>query len=76
MRHHQNFERKEGEEADPVAIVSKSLDDLTKTIDGRLKAVEEKADTTKLVERLDKLEAKANRPGGGKATDNDKDVER
>lgn len=64
MRHYPTFERKEGEEADPVAIVSKSLETLTTTIDERLKAVEARADTTKLVERLDKLEAKANRPGG------------
>lgn len=77
MRHdHKLFEVKEGEEADPVAIVSKSLDDLTKTVDDRLKAVEAKADTTKLVERLDKLEAKANRPNGGKAADPDREVER
>lgn len=64
MRHYPTFERKEGEEADPVAVVTKSLETLTTTVDERLKAVEAKADTTKLVERLDKLEAKANRPGG------------
>ena len=60
------FERKEGEEADPVAIVSKSLETLTATVDERLKAIETKADTTKLVDRLDKLEAKVNRPGGSR----------
>lgn len=77
MRHdHQTFERKEGEEADPVAIVSKSLETLTTTVDERLKAVEAKADTTKLVERLDKLEAKANRPGAPKAADPDAETER
>jgi HK97 family phage major capsid protein len=64
MRHdHQTFERKEGEEADPVAIVSKSLETLQTTVDEKLKAIEAKADTSKLVDRLDKLEAKANRPG-------------
>lgn len=77
MRHdHQTFERKEGEEADPAAIVTKALEDLQKSVDDRLKAVEAKADTTKLADRLDKLEAKANRPGGGKPADPDKDVQR
>jgi len=72
MRHdHRHFEVKEGEDADPVALVSKSLETLQQTVDERLKAVEAKADTTKLVERLDKLEAKANRPGGGKDTSAD-----
>lgn len=66
MRHdHQTFERKEGEEADPVAVVSKSLETLQTTIAEKLAAIEAKADTTELVKRLDKLEAKANRPGGG-----------
>jgi HK97 family phage major capsid protein len=73
---HHTFERKEGEEADPVALVTKSLEDLTKTVDDRLKAVEAKADTTKLVDRLDKLEAKANRPGSQKAADPDAETER
>ncbi len=76
MRHEPTFEVKEGEEADPVALVSKSLDDLQKALDERLKAVEAKADTTKLVERLDRIEAKTNRPGGGKPADADKEVER
>ncbi|MCC0067102.1 MAG: phage major capsid protein [Rhodovulum sp.] len=79
MRHdHRHFEVKEGEDADPVALVSKSLETLQQTVDERLKAVEAKADTTKLVERLDKLEAKANRPGGGKDTsaDEQKELER
>lgn len=67
MRHdHPVFERKEGEEADPVAVVSKSLDDLQKTLDDRLKAIETKADHGALVERLDKIEAKVNRPAGGR----------
>ena len=66
MRHdHQTFEVKEGDEADPVSIVTKSLEDLKTSLDDKLKAIEAKADTSKLAERLDKLEAKANRPTGG-----------
>lgn len=76
MRHFPTFEVKEGEEADPVAIVSKSLETLTTTVEERLSAVEAKADTTKLVERLDKLEAKANRPGGKPAADPDAEITR
>ena len=64
------IERKEGGEDDPVGVVTKALTDLQKTVDERLKAVETKAgeietksDTTKLLERLDKLEAKSKRPG-------------
>jgi HK97 family phage major capsid protein len=52
-----------GEEDDPAGIVTKALDDFQKTVDGRLKEIEQKADTSALVARLDKLEAKANRPG-------------
>lgn len=63
------IELKEGNEDDPVSIVTKSLADLSKTVDDRLKAIETKSDTTKLVERIDKLEAKANRPKTGKDGD-------
>lgn len=52
-----------GDDTDPVELVTKSLEDLQKSIDDRLKAVETKSDTTKLTDRLEKLEAKANRPG-------------
>jgi HK97 family phage major capsid protein len=60
---------------DPVELVTKSLNDLTKSVDDRLKAIETKADTTKLVERLDKLEAKSNRPGAGDHKDPDAALE-
>jgi HK97 family phage major capsid protein len=60
-----------GDDDDPVSFVTKAVEDLTKTVDERLTAVEEKADTTKLVERMDKLEAKGNRPSGTPA---DKDT--
>ncbi|MFA7585432.1 MAG: phage major capsid protein [Novosphingobium sp.] len=60
---------RKGEEDDPVSIVTKSLEDLQKTVDERLKKVEEKQapDLSKLTERLDKIEAKGNRPKAGKA---------
>lgn len=61
---HQIFERKEGDEVDPADIVSKALEGFQTTLEDRLKGIEAKSDTTKLVERLDKLEAKSNRPGG------------
>ena len=72
MRHLKNHELlgstaivQKGEDDDPADIVTKAVEDLTKTVDERLEEVEKKADTTKLLERLDKLEAKANRPGTG-----------
>lgn len=62
------IERK-GDDEDPVALVTKSLEDLTKTVDERFKAVEGKSvDLKPLTERLDKIEAKANRPGGDDKT--------
>ncbi len=78
MRHdHKTFETKTGDEGgDPIETVTKALGDLSQTVEDRMKAVEAKADTTKLVERLDKLEAKANRPGGGQKADPDAEVER
>ncbi len=54
-----------GGDDDPVAGVTKALDTLSRTVDDRLKAVETKADTTAITTRLDQLEAKLNRPGGG-----------
>ncbi|SFP62844.1 phage major capsid protein [Tranquillimonas alkanivorans] len=56
---------KDGGEDDPTDIVTKAVADLTKTVNDRLDEIEKKADTTKLDERIDKLEAKANRPGTG-----------
>lgn len=58
-----------GEDANPGDIVTKAIEDLTKTVDERLGEVEKKADTSKIVDRLDKLEAKANRPEGGTSED-------
>lgn len=59
------IELKDGEGDDPVINVTKAMETLATTVDTRLKAVETKADTTALVGRLDQLEAKMNRPGGG-----------
>lgn len=54
-----------GDDDDPVAGVIKALDTLSRTVDDRLKAVEQKADTSALAGRLDELEAKLNRSGTG-----------
>lgn len=70
-----------GDDDEPIAIVQKAIDDLTKSIDDRIKAIEAKggnADTDatlkKLVDRLDALEKKSNRPDTGKddKTDDEK----
>lgn len=59
-----------GDDDEPDAIVTKALEDLTKTVDERIGEIEKKADTAPLAARLDKLEAKMNRPTGDtKATD-------
>jgi len=60
-----------GDDDSPEDIVTKALSDLTKTMDDRLKDIEEKSDTTKLTERLDGLEAKINRPDGGASDDDE-----
>jgi HK97 family phage major capsid protein len=62
---------KSDNDTDPASIVTKALGDFTtefeKKIDERLKVIETKAGETdpKLVERLDKIEAKTNRPNTG-----------
>jgi HK97 family phage major capsid protein len=74
---------RKGEEDDPVGIVTKALEDLQKTVDDRLKKVEEKTakitpdpkdekdkvDLKALTDRLDAVEKKANRPVGAKDKD-------
>jgi HK97 family phage major capsid protein len=55
-----------GDDEDPVSIVTKAVDDLTKTVDERLKAVETKSvDFSPIEKRLTDLETKAARPAGG-----------
>lgn len=51
------------DDGDAAETVNKALADLTKTVDDRLKAVETKSlNATGFVDRLDKIEAKLNRP--------------
>lgn len=70
------MERK-GDEDDPVSIVTKSLEDLQKNIDERLKKVEGGADIKALLDRIADVEKKANRPGtGGGNADEQKELER
>lgn len=56
------IELKQDDDVD-VDVVTKALDELKGSVDARLKAVETKSlDAGKLADRLDKLEAKLNRP--------------
>lgn len=56
---------------DPADVVTKALAELQTSVDSRLKTIETKsADATKLADRLDKIEAKLNRP----ANDNNSDA--
>lgn len=72
---------RKGEDDDPVSVVTKSLEDLQKTVDDRLKKVEEKAasikepDLSAIEERLKKVETKANRPLSGKDKDEHDPIE-
>lgn len=65
-----------GEEDDPVSIVTKSLEELQKTVDERLKKVEGGAELKALMDRLAELEKKANRPGGPANADEQAEIER
>jgi HK97 family phage major capsid protein len=65
------IELKEGD-IDPAAIVQKALDDLQKSVDERLKAVEGKGIDPKLQAQIDAIQAKLNRPGTGADTDEKK----
>jgi HK97 family phage major capsid protein len=68
------FEMKEGEEAaNPAEIVTKALDGFKGTFETRMEAVAN--DNKKLADRLDKIEAKAARPGIVAANDNDAAIE-
>lgn len=55
---------RKGDDDDPADVVQKALDDLTKTVDERLKAVEKKPSEPDkaIVDRLDDLETKLARP--------------
>lgn len=68
------IELKDGDDADPAALVTKALDGFQAAFDERLKAIETKAasnDNAKLVDRLDKLEAKSSRPNLIAGNDNE-----
>lgn len=67
-------QRKEGEE--PENIVLKALGDLTKSFEEKMAEIDKKADPAPLVARLDKLEAKMNRGGGGVETTDEPTAER
>ncbi|MBV2144415.1 phage major capsid protein [Falsochrobactrum sp. TDYN1] len=68
---------RKGEDDDPVSIVTKSLDDLRASLDERLKKVEgENPDLKALNDRLDEIEKKAGRLGGGGNKDEQNEIER
>lgn len=69
------IERK-SEEDDPVSIVTKSLEELQKTVDERLKKVEGGTEIKALMDRIDEMEKKANRPGGKTTGEEQKEIER
>jgi HK97 family phage major capsid protein len=59
--------------ADPAQIVTKALSEFQNSVDAKLTGAAN--DNQKLADRLDKLEAKAARPGVGAANDNDAEIE-
>ncbi|MGN7829612.1 phage major capsid protein [Agrobacterium radiobacter] len=67
---------RKGEEDDPVSIVTKSLEDLQKTLDDRLKKVEGGVEIKALTDRIAELETKTNRPGGKKSGEEQQEIER
>ena len=69
-------ERKEAAEAEADDVVTKALAELTEQVEKRVAAAEAKADNSALLARLDKLEAKAARPGAHATGTNDATEER
>lgn len=69
------FERK-GDDDDPLSIVTKSLAELQKAVDERLKKVEGGTELKALMDRIAELETKANRPGGKKDANEQIELER
>lgn len=64
------FKGDDGDKDDPLDVVNQALADLTKSVDDRVKAIETKSAEPakldpKLIERIDAIEKKANRPGTG-----------
>lgn len=71
------FIERKGEEDDPVSIVTKSLEDLTKKVSDELAKVPNGTEIKALVDRIAELEKKANRPGAsGGNPDEQKAIER
>lgn len=72
---------RKGDDEDPVSLVTKALDALTKSVEDRLKALESKGvgkddpEIKALVDRLAEIEKKANRPAGVKPEDEQKAIE-
>ena len=64
---------RKGDDEDPINIVTKSIEELQKTVDERLKKVEGGTELKALMDRLAELEKKANRPGN--TTDQNEAVE-
>lgn len=64
-----------GGDDDPNDIVTKALADLTETMNKRLDEIDEKTDTSKMADRLDKIEAKMNRAKGEGDDDSDEQAE-
>uniref|UniRef100_UPI003BAA27A2 phage major capsid protein n=1 Tax=Stappia sp. TaxID=1870903 RepID=UPI003BAA27A2 len=67
---------RKGEDDDPLGIVTKSLEDLQKTVDERLAKVEGGEELKKALDRIADLEKKANRPGGTSGGDEQGEIER
>lgn len=65
-----------GDDDEPVALVQKAIADLTKTVEERLKDTPAAKDLKALIDRLDELEKKANRPGGKVDRDEVAEIER
>lgn len=66
-----------GEDDDPIGIVTKSLEELQKTVDERMKKIEGGAELKTLMDRIADLEKKGNRPSGSSVNaDEQKDIER
>ncbi|GGO55239.1 phage major capsid protein, HK97 family [Roseovarius pacificus] len=66
---------KDGGDDDPNDIVTQAIADLTETVNKRLDEIDEKADTSKFSDRLDKLEAKSNRAKSDDDDDPDEQAE-
>jgi HK97 family phage major capsid protein len=77
MNHPLSIELKEGDPADQATLITKALEGFQAAFDARLKDIETKSaanDNAKLIDRLDKLEAKSGRPNLTPDNDNQNDA--